>query len=279
VRARARRAAETSIDYLRQEGLTDGTRSALADAGWSGVTAHAFDLLLAEAGGSSVAHLMLGLLKHSAQVRTDDGPDLSCWLFDAALQPRVLAGIPSINTCIEMFCAGTHGRTLGYRSVQDGRVEPVLTRPHNDEVLSWGIREVQRTVVDVARSVATQLTAEDAHQDLTPMAWPLLAAFWSSPTPQEVAAWGSFPWEEEIWPPFSPVAQSITTLDVLRRARRGDTALRRASSWRAGSAAVSSRPWRTLLRARSWQERYGERLTRVPRRLELEWALRRSGPR
>jgi hypothetical protein len=106
------------------------------------------------------------------------------------------------------------------------------------------------------------------------MVWDVLRAFWLDPTRAEARAWGSFPWEEEIAQPFSPVAQPVSTADVLRRWRAGEPALRRLNSWRAGSALVSPQPWRSLLQLRATQQRYEDRARRVPRRLRLELARR-----
>ena len=33
----------------------------------------------------------------------------------------------------------------------------------------------------------------------------VLRAFWVHPTKAEAAVWGTFPWEEEIWPPYAPL--------------------------------------------------------------------------
>ena len=60
VKAAAAETAAGTIAYLRQEGLFDGTPSALVDSGWGGMTAHALDVLLKQEGGSAVSHFFVG---------------------------------------------------------------------------------------------------------------------------------------------------------------------------------------------------------------------------
>ena len=88
VRHEAQEQSERAIAYLVQQGLTDGTPSALVDAGWNGHTAKAFDVLLAAAGGSPVTHLVLGLTGTPEDVKAHAGVDLVPWLFDQQQHPR-----------------------------------------------------------------------------------------------------------------------------------------------------------------------------------------------
>lgn len=274
VRETADRTAQETLAYLRQEGLLDGVPSVLVDAGWEGRTAAAFDHLVRRGEGGQAEHFVIGTLPSAADPRTEDGVRLTPWLFDRQREPGSWPGFPAPNLLVEMLCAGTTGRTLGYR-VDGDEVHPVLAAPDNQPVLDWGLPQMQAVAVRVAELVAPYLDETALHVDLRPAVEAVLRAFWTDPTDAEAHAWGSFPWEEEVWPPFAPVAQRLTTADVVARLRRGDGRLRRTNSWRAGSATVSGQPWRTLLRARAWQEAHQERLARLPRRVRLEVALRR----
>ncbi|MBJ7357706.1 hypothetical protein [Nocardioides sp.] len=278
VRAAAERTADETLAYLRQEGLLDGVPSALVDAGWEGRTAAAFDHLVRRGDGGQTEHLVIGTLPSAADPRTEDGVRLTPWLFDRQREPGAWPGFPAPNLLVEMLCAGTTGRTVGYR-VEDDQVSPVLAAPDNQPVLDWGLPQMQAVAVRAAELVAPHLTEAALHLDLRPAVEAVLRAFWTDPTDDEAQAWGSFPWEEEIWPPYAPVAQRLTTADVVARLRRGDGRLRRTNSWRAGSAAVSGQPWQALLRLRAWQEAHQARLARLPRRARLELALRRHRPR
>ena len=277
VQAASGSALAVMTDYLRQEGLLDGTPSALVDSGWRGDAAGAFDQVLVHGGAAPVTHLMMGVLvERDADRRQTHPVDMLGWLFDERAHPARLRGFPSPAVLIEMFCAGTEGRVVGYRHAEGG-VEPVLAAPRNTPVLEWGLPRVHDVAARVAELCHESRWADGdgSSTDWSSIVWPLLEAFWLRPSSAEAHAWGSFPFEAEVWPPSGRVAHRTTTRDVIARARRGDVQLRPVSSWRAGSAAVSSEPWRTLLRARSWDERNSDRLRRVPRRLRLEWEQRR----
>ncbi|HVH94502.1 MAG TPA: HAD family hydrolase [Nocardioidaceae bacterium] len=274
VRGAAERAARQSLAYLRQEGLADGVPSALVDAGWSGTTAAAFDRLVDQVGGASVHHLMLGVLGPESQTHLRETLALTPWLFNQDEQPGLLRELPVANTLIEMLCADVSGRTLSYES-RDGRVHPVLAAEVNQPLVDWGVPAMQQVAVRACELVAPRLSQASAHLDLRPAVWAVLRTFWTTPTDAEAHAWGSFPWEEEMWPPFVPVAHRMTASDVIGQAARGRRVIRRRRSWRAGSALVSGEPWRTLLKARAWHERNRHRVARIPRRLRLELAARR----
>ena len=276
VRDSAAANAQATVAYLRQEGLADGVPSALVDVGWNGVTAQAFDHLVASAGGAKLPHLVLGVFAAARAARmSSDPPDLTAWLFDDDLGRGPVEEVPGPNVVVEMFCAGTEGRVQHYRSSKDGRVSPVLSSPHNDPVLEWGLPAIRDAVGLFTDHVIEILQEQHLHFDVSRPVWRCLHAFWVRPTDEEVAQWGSFPWEEETWPPYYPVAQSLGTADVLARLARGDRRIRRHNSWRAGSARVSAQPWRAILQARAWHERNATRLHRVPRWIRLQLAGRR----
>jgi FMN phosphatase YigB (HAD superfamily) len=276
VRERAAHAADQTLRYLTQEGLTDGTPSALVDAGWGGRTAQAFDHLLRQVDAPQVHHFLVGIRGSKADLEWRGDSQLVPWLFDEQVHPASVSRLPSSHTLVEMLCAGTVGRTMGYEVV-DGRSRPVLAAESNEPVVAWGLPDVHRTAVRVAELVAPHLAQDSGHVDTTDVVFSVLRAFWVHPTKAEAAAWGTFPWEEEIWPPFAPLAQRITTREIVTRLVRGDRQIRRVNSWRPGSAMASSEPWRTLLKLRGWQLDNRARFQRVPRRLRLEVAKRRRG--
>jgi FMN phosphatase YigB (HAD superfamily) len=278
VREQAGGFAERTTAYLRQEGLLDGTRAALVDAGWSGRAAAGLDALLVAAGGTPVPHFFVGLLGGKGEDELRSNLQLVPWLFDRQRHPGTPVGIHDPNVLVEMLCAGTSGRTIDYSVGSDGRVEPVLDRPTNEAALAWGLEEIQRTALRAAELAAPYLDSEVATSlDLTGPVSDVLRAFWSQPTRAEVDSWGQFPGEEEIWPPFMPLAQRITSTSMLRRRLRGETSMRPNNTWRAGTAVASSQPWRGLLQAKAWREENRDRLRRIPRRFKLEIQQRKKG--
>lgn len=276
VRRAAAASAERTTAYLRQEGLLDDVPFGLVDAGWSGRAAAALDTLLVAAGGRPTTHFFVGLLGAASEGALREGVELVPWLFDRQRLPGSTRGLHDPNVLVEMLCAGTEGRTVDYDvDPASGRVVPVLARPDNEKALAWGLREAQATAVRTATLVAPALTPAMAHVDTAAFAWDGLAAFWGHPTDAEVAAWGTFPGEEEIWPPFAPLARRLTTRALVERVRRGETSLRVNDTWRAGTATASPQPWRGLLRAKAWTDDHRPRLRRLPRRLRLALAARR----
>jgi FMN phosphatase YigB (HAD superfamily) len=275
IRLRARQQAENTAAYLAQEGFGDGVPSALVDAGWAGATAKAFDQLLASSGYPPVVHLFIGLQEGAEQVRqSEQPPELTAWLFDRHELRGADHPMPGANVLFELLCAGTEGRLLGYD--RDGvRIVPRLERPTNDEVLGWGLPDVRRVVQEAVEFSAPHLRPGDRGTDLSGVVTSVLSQFWMQPSSDEARAWGSFPWEEETWPPYYPVAEPLTTTSVMTTLARRDGRIRRHNSWQAGTAALSSAPWSALLRGRRWQQENKARFARIPRRLRLEIARRR----
>jgi hypothetical protein len=245
------------------------------DAGWSGRAAAALDELLLADGGQRVAHLFVGLLGATTEEDLRRDVTLVPWLFDRQRFPGTPTGLHTPNVLVEMLCAGTTGRTVDYETLDDGSVRAVLDRELNEPALEWGLRDIQQVAVRVAELVAPHLAADAPSLDTTEAVLDVLRAFWSHPTKEEVDTWWTFPGEEEIWPPFMPLAQRITGPSMARRVLRGERTMRPNNTWRAGTALASSQPWRALLRLKAWREENGDRVRRIPRRIRLEIASRR----
>jgi hypothetical protein len=262
--------AEVTAAYLRQEGFLDGRPIALVDTGWAGRTAAALDEVVEQMDGAQVRHYLVGLTTSPPGTRNDR---VVPWLLDHERDVAELAGFHNANVVIGMFCGGLEGRTLGYRTV-GGHVEPVLAAARNEEVERWGLLQAQDVAVRVAELVAPHLSPHATHIDTRPFVWDVLRRFWLRPTGREIREWGSFPFETEKWPAFSPIAQRVTTAAVVRELRAGDVRMRSSSTWRAATEAVSAQPWRTVLAVRSWQDANRARLGRIPRGVLLALASR-----
>jgi len=267
VKTAAAETAAGTIAYLRQEGLFDGTPSALVDSGWGGMTAHALDVLLKQEGGSAVSHFFVGRTNPpDPNLPPLEGAYLP-WLFDQYERPHSMAGLQAPTVVVEMLCAGTEGRTIGYQQAEDGWC-PVFAAAQNDPALAWGVEQVHHVAERTAELVASHLPITEP-VDCSPVAWDLLTLFWNHPTDDEVATWGRFPWEEEASVPFQDVAERVTTRTIARRLMSGDRHLRRNSSWRAGSARVSAQPWKTVLRSKAWADTNRARIRRAPRSIRM----------
>ena len=128
VRERGAVAAEQTLRYLRQEGLMDGTPSALVDAGWGGRRRRRSTTCCARRAPprSSTSSSASGGLARTYERRGTS--HLVPWLFDEQVHPASTDRLPSSHTLIEVLCAGTVGRTLGYEVVED-ESRPVLAAP------------------------------------------------------------------------------------------------------------------------------------------------------
>ncbi|WP_299033029.1 HAD family hydrolase [uncultured Pseudokineococcus sp.] len=275
----AARAQALAADYLRQEGLDDGTRSAVVDVGWLGRTGGALVDVLDGAGiPLPEAFFLIGVRRGA---RRWSPPRLAerqvAWLFDHEAG-HGLPGEPSGRvTLVESFCSGREGSTLGYER-RDGRVEPVLVRPRNDAALDWGLDQVRTSV----RLVVEELASGDPAPlrrpvDLRGAVDAVLREFWERPTPAEVAVWGSFPFEaDDAHRRSIPLAAPVRWEDVAREARLGRLKLRPAGSWRAGTAQVSPPPWRQVIALAAAAQRHRSLPARLRRRALRERALRRG---
>ncbi len=274
VRARADGERALVVDYLRQEGLGADVPSAVVDIGWMGRSTRSLDEIRAWAGLPELDYLFLGL---NPGADAYSGPRVAArhaaWLYDHDEGHGVPGPLPSGHVLMmEAMTAGTEGSTVGYR--RDGeRIVPVLASPENTEALEWGLAQVQDVVLDTARRWAA-VAPLHWQVDLRAACLAVLTAFWDRPTAGEVAAWADFP-HDDVGAGSVPLARPVATRFALAQLRAGHVRFRPVDSWRAGTTALSSLPWRMVLTAKWAQEQHGVRLRRVPRRLRIELARRR----
>ncbi len=193
VHASARAAAELAVDYLRQEGVIDpAERGALVDAGWTGATARAVDVLVRAGGGLQVDHLFMGMTRSADDPRTAHAVRLTPWLFDGWAASESLREVVNVNVLVEMLCAGSHGRTTGYRRSDTGRVEPEFAESNSPPV-SWGLLPMQAVALRTAELAAEHLTPDDAYLDWASPTRALFRQFWMRPTARRGGRLGRLP--------------------------------------------------------------------------------------
>lgn len=273
IRRNASACSSRTTSYLRQQGVLDGVPSAFVDAGWGGRTAGALDTLVRAEGAEPPMHLLMAVTGNAVDAERHRGSTVCSWLFDLQQWPRGAGEIPSPNVLVEMLCAGREGRTLDYHREEDDQWKPVFARPDNRPIIEWGLPAVQAVAVRTAERFAAMVPGGAAPVDWAPPVRAILQDFWTRPTREEAREWGSFPWEDEVASEFSTVATSVTVRSALIRLSRGD-GVRPNNSWRAGSAQLSPRPWRWVLKARGWLQLNKLRVARLPRRIRLEVAAR-----
>ncbi len=119
----ARDAVESTIGYLEQEGLTDGTPAALVDSGWMGSTQQSISRLLS---GARMEGYYFGLYT------IPEGTDPSCYhTFYFRPGRDLLRKADFCNCLFEAVLSEPVGMTVGYRADGDGRYIPVLSDVEN----------------------------------------------------------------------------------------------------------------------------------------------------
>lgn len=266
------------LAYLEQEGLGDGARVGVVDVGWLGRSGRSLDDAMHTAGlPSVVSYLHIGLASQGARWATSSTTGrMRAFLFDQVHGSGMAAAPNGIIGLIETFCTGSEGSVSGYRR-DPGGVVPVLVRPLHQEAIDWGLHDLRSTIADAVAALVASGAPLDRPGDLREVIDRVLREFWERPTAEEVARWGTFPFEAaQTHLSSAPLAAPVRTGQVVRDLRAGQVKLRPATSWRAGTAELSPPPWRQVLRTWAWLEGHRSRLRRIPHRLRLELALRRD---
>ncbi len=153
---------------------------------------------------------------------------------------------PGLLTMVELACTADHGSVIGYEDV-DGTTKPIFAADGNDAVVDWGLPIVRKTVCRVAQELVTDSTLVGVSSvDLRPAVLDVFSLFWNSPTREEAAVWGGYPFEDG-WGEQSvrhPIAERRTIRDVVHSAPHRHW-------WNEGSARLSGPVTRTAFQVRS----------------------------
>ena len=244
------------LDYLEQEDVFDAVPKAMVDLGWSGSQQETLCDLLVERGAEPCLCYLFGARAFASpwagQRRGfyfDGGTAAPDWVFRAwestnahALAPR------DLYLLMETFCSAMHGTLGGFHRTGGGRVEPDLAPARNDELIAWGLPLLRRTLAATAVSLDVEGLAR---ADLSPQQIPtlrsamdgLLEAFWLAPTPEQAAAWGSFPWDTGQGHENGsvPLAEPYTLVDLASTWRQ-DSLQKRTLFWVRGALKMTPPP-------------------------------------
>ena len=191
--AAAPRAANRALllAHLAQEGLLDGTPSAVVDLGWSGSLHDALSRLLAAEGAGPVEGYLFGIerVKDRAWLERRHG-----YFFDhnRRIGADIFARVEDQRGFLEVFCAADHGTVTGLYAA-DGRIEAELDAAWAGPVAAWGLGTVRAAIAGFAEALALDAASAEAALALRPVIGALLRDFWLDPTPAEARAWGAFP--------------------------------------------------------------------------------------
>jgi FMN phosphatase YigB (HAD superfamily) len=248
VRERVNACRAVLSDYLRAEGIADGTPYAVVDVGWNGRLQRSLSRVLAAAGarpaGGTVG-LYFGLCRR-ARAFPDDR--LLAYAYDFERDGQHLEGVLT-GPLIEQFTEADHGTLTGYAAARGG-VTPVLREARNEAALRWGFEHQQQ---GVARFAQEFMRLREAAGPVEPRHWRdaalvLLAAFSLAPSAEEARVFGAFPKTDtqshddarELAPPFTRAEACGTALIGQRRLSRARPFKAMPQSlWPGGSVARS----------------------------------------
>jgi FMN phosphatase YigB (HAD superfamily) len=185
--------------YLSQEGLVDDDQTGIVDFGGVGSQVRAVHALTTAAGGRPPQIFLVGL-DHPADaglelplVEPDWLRDTHTWLYDhrRGLGHRRRRGF---GTCFQMFTAADHNSVSSY-SENHGIIEPVFDDDNAGSVVDWGLGTLRATVRDVVDCIVLDDDLVDVGANLRVVVVELIDRFWTTPSTQEAAAWGTYPLE------------------------------------------------------------------------------------
>ena len=212
---KAKRSRDLLLGYFDDLGAITDEPIGFVDLGTGATLFNALSTMLSSIGQAPPLGFYFGL--RSTAIDLGYGKPLT-YMRDEA-ESRGFLSTPGLLTLVELACTADHGSVVGYAGV-DGIVSPLFDEGGNDPVVDWGLPIVQQTVCRVAREVAavSDIIGTDGI-DLRPAILEAFELFWNSPTKNEAAAWGSYPFEDG-WGVRSfrhPIAEGRRLADVARR--------------------------------------------------------------
>lgn len=225
---------DLALEYMRQEGLLDGTPWAMADIGWHGRLQDSLTKLLRRASEgvpARMAGFYFGLV--GGNVTTPEQLRVGFWN-----DPDGGERVRDLNLAmIEIFTAADHGPVIGYES-RDGNIGPILMRPRNEEALAWGLEIQHRSVLRFAeRLLESSDWQEFSAVDFRAVTEKPLECFCRRPTRLEAQSIGAFPFTDDQYAsslkPFLPRWNCVETMAAIFQRRR-----RPPFWWHEGSLAL-----------------------------------------
>jgi FMN phosphatase YigB (HAD superfamily) len=207
----AERNKEQVLDYLRQEGLFDGTPHAVVDVGWRGTQHDVLIELQKEQQvdpaygfffGLDLSDSKWGALRSAfyfdaRRIKTEKGPELqkptSGYHPPRVPEDKGQLAPQHLYPLFEMFCAGREGSLQKYQREGD-RVLPVTDQLRPHEVQAWNLDLVYEVVAVFVANFELD-HASLVNVDVRTALADVIDLLWSRPTTLEAEAWGSFPWE------------------------------------------------------------------------------------
>ncbi len=255
VKEKSRRAYETTLPYLVQEGLTDGTRFGIVDSGWTGSIQRTLHQLSEDIPSMTGFYFGMNFQPRSAL----DGV-YNTWYFHANSPLSIRTKF--VNTIFECLCSAPHAMTIGYVSDLRGRILPRLKEETRSDTLLKKIQQQQEVCLAFTRICVPRIHySQFPHRLLHSMSVRLLQALMYTPTREEALALSDFTFCDDITESYEDtlVSTDYAALEEYRffkrlQLRRQGKALRHELYWVYGTLACS--PYRAKgfrrFSARAW---------------------------
>lgn len=190
IQCQAAKSRETTLGYLRQEGLLENINWALVDIGWHGRLQQSLHQILNPVNDNQpISGYYFGLRRDLTSLssypnlfhsyyRIPDAP-LPDWRFPVLM---------------EVFTAADHGSTIGYRQRPGGEYSPVLISDSNTAAMEWGLTDMRKGIFEVLEI----LDNHDLHnilneaESLRPVITDIIKALMISPSIEEAESLGEY---------------------------------------------------------------------------------------
>ncbi|MEU7941763.1 hypothetical protein [Microbispora bryophytorum] len=220
-------------DYAIQEGIASGS-TGLVDAGWTGRMIGALHSVLTSADLPVPQTFFWG---HEPRASGwTDAEFITAYMYNTVAEPGVRWRVPDVPYIVETFCMADHAIVSGFsRTPESGRIEAVLEKS-NAPVSAWGF-DVYRAAI---YAFCSALSLSHAGDDIRPVLSSLLYDFWITPTEEEAAAWGAYPYDSDpLGRATLPLARAFTEQE-LKPLLHGDGPFEQGNrAWLQGSLALS----------------------------------------
>jgi FMN phosphatase YigB (HAD superfamily) len=252
VAARAGARRELLLDYLVQEGCTEGTTFALVDIGWKGRLQRCIAQAMSVLPGCSPERLIgfyFGLSR-----RPD--PAAAGQLIDYVKAPLPNAAL------LETFVKADHGSVRRFQRSADGSVGPELTAPLDVEAIEWGLGAQQGGILEFVELLLSALQPSDVAPEvmvryLSERGRMNFDLFTHHPSAEEAAAYGSLRHAaDQTHDNPKDTAPLIAPGQVLNLLFKRHNLVERHTSWPEGSIArATPRPLERRLLLALWESR------------------------
>jgi hypothetical protein len=180
---------EITLQYLKQEGLTDSIKYAIVDIGWRGRLQYSLSTILSNVGiypEEGLYGFYFGLESKDTIANFDK-------LFSYYYHPNSHNENNSLlhKAIIEIFVSATHGGTVGYEKKGESII-PLLRSENNPIADEWGIELHQQAISDVTNMLTTYFEKDtpDLSNYLMQVSQDILKEFISNPSLKEAMAFG-----------------------------------------------------------------------------------------